>query len=56
MMKEIDKIDFVIKEMNDINIDFVNNKFKDYLTKIDINSYPYTDFDVILYLYQNEYI
>lgn len=56
MKKEIEKINSVIKEMNDINIDFVNKKFKDYLTNIDINSYAYSKFDVILYLYQNEYI
>ena len=57
MTKEVKKIDLVVQRMKDINItDYINKKFKNYLDNIDIHSFAFSKFDVILYLYQNNYI
>jgi len=57
MTKEVKKIDSVVQRMKDINItDYINKKFKNYLDNIDIHSFAFSKFDVILYLYQNNYI
>ena len=54
--KEVKNIEEVVKKMKNIHIDFINETFKNYLDHIDIGSYAYSKFDVILYLYQNNYI
>ena len=57
MTKEVKKIDSVVQRMKDVNItDYINKKFKNYLDNIDIHSFAFSKFDVILYLYQNNYI
>ena len=57
MTKEVDKIESVVQRMKDINItDYINKKFKNYLDNIDSHSFAFSKFDVILYLYQNNYI
>ena len=57
MTKEVEKIESVVQRMKDINItDYINKKFKNYLDNIDSHSFAFSKFDVILYLYQNNYI
>lgn len=57
MTQEVKKIESVVQRMKDINIaDYINKKFKNYLDNIDIHSFAFSKFDVILYLYQNNYI
>ena len=51
--KEIKNIKEDVKKMKNIHIDFINETFKNYFDHIDIGSYAYSKFDVILYLYQN---
>jgi len=54
--QEIKKYELVIEEMKDINIRFLNEKFAEYLNDNGSNSYAYSKFDVILYLYQNNFL
>ena len=54
--EEIKKYELVIEEMKDINIRFLNEKFREYLNDNGSNSYAYSKFDVILYLYQNDFL
>ena len=56
MSAEVKKMETAVEKMKNIDIDFINNKFKKFLDNIDIHSYAYSKFDVILYLYQNNYI
>ena len=53
---EIEKYNSVIDEMKNINIEFINKKFEEYLKDIDMDSYAYSKSDVILYLCQNNFI
>ena len=54
--QEINKYNSLIEEMKNIDIEFVDTKFEEYLKDIDTDSFAYSKFDVILYLYQNDYI
>ena len=54
--QEINKYNSLIEEMENIDIEFVDTKFEEYLKDIDTDSFAYSKFDVILYLYQNDYI
>ena len=54
--KETEKINSVIDKMKNINIEFINKKFEEYLRDIDMDSYAYSKSDVILYLCQNNFI
>lgn len=53
---EVKKYELLIEEMKDINIKFLYEKFGEYLQENDINSYAYSKADVILYLYQNDFL
>ena len=52
---EIQKYTSTIEKMKSISVKDIEEKFKDYLD-FDSNSYANSKFDVILYLYQNNYI
>jgi len=54
--EEIKNYELIIEEMKDINIRFLNEKFREYLNDTGSNSYAYSKFDVILYLYQNDFL
>ena len=54
--QEINKYNLLIEEMKDIKIEFLDEKFEEYLQNIDTDLYAYSKFDVILYLYQNDFL
>ena len=54
--QEINKYNLLIEEMKDIKIEFLGEKFEEYLQNIDTDLYAYYKFDVILYLYQNKFL
>ena len=53
--KEIKQYSSAIDKMKNIEIKDIEDHFKDFLD-FDSNSYANTKFDILLYLYQNNYI
>ena len=56
MEEEIEKYNSLIEEMKNIDIEFIDKKFEEYLKDIDTDSFAYSKSDVILYLCQNDFI